>query len=91
VATQKNMGKGMLLERLTEQIRTQKGAPEDPESAARAILIKRGHMTEDGKYTEAGQKRNNMTAEERAKDRASKSLISQCRHLITAPRQTEQR
>ena len=74
MATQKNMGKGMLLERLTEQIRTQKGAPEDPESAARAILIKRGHITEDGKYTEAGQKRNNMTAEELAKDRASKKL-----------------
>jgi hypothetical protein len=74
VATQKHMGKGVLLERLTEQLRTQKGAPEDPESTARAILIKRGHMTKDGKYTEAGQKRNSMTAEERAKDRAAKKL-----------------
>lgn len=74
MATQKYMGKGVLLERLTEQLRTQKGAPKDPESVARAILVKRGHMTEDGKYTKAGQKRNNMTAEERAKDRASKKL-----------------
>jgi len=74
MATQKFMGKGVLLERLTEQLRTQKGAPEDPEGAARAILVKRGHMTKDGKYTEAGKKRNSMTAEERAKDRASKKL-----------------
>jgi hypothetical protein len=74
MATQKYMGKGVLLERLTEQLRTQKGALEDPEAAAREILNKRGHMTKDGKYTEAGQKRNSMTAEERAKDRASKKL-----------------
>ena len=72
MSTQKHMGKGVLLERLTEQLRTQKGAPKDPESVAREILIKRGHMTKDGTYTEAGQKRNSMTAEERAKDRAAK-------------------
>jgi hypothetical protein len=28
-------------------------------------------MTPDGKYTSEGQKRNSMTAEERAKDRAA--------------------
>jgi hypothetical protein len=72
MATQKYMGKGVLLERLAEQLRTQKNPPKDPKAYAREILVKRGHMTEDGKYTAAGEKRNNMTAEERAKDRASK-------------------
>lgn len=74
MSTQKYMGRGVLLQRLTEQLRTQKSPPKDPESAAKEILVKRGHMTEDGKYTKAGQKRNDMTAEERAKDRASKKF-----------------
>ena len=65
MATQKFMGRGQLLERLTAQIGDRKIAIE--------ILQKRGHITADGKsYTEEGMKRNNMTAEERAKDRASK-------------------
>lgn len=65
MATQKFMGRGQLLERLTAQIGDRKMAIE--------ILKKRGHLTADGKaYTEEGMKRNNMTAEERAKDRASK-------------------
>ena len=38
-----------------------------------AILKKRGQMTASGTLTAAGQKRNMMTAEERAKDRAAKS------------------
>lgn len=37
------------------------------------ILIDRGHLKKDGKtFTEEGKKRNMMTAEERAKDRAAK-------------------
>lgn len=62
----------MLLERLTAQMSTQKNPVKDPEAAAKAVLIARGHMNEDGSYTKQGEARNNMTAEERAKDRASK-------------------
>lgn len=67
------MGKGQLLERLTEQMRTQKNAPDDPRAAAIAVLQKRGHLKEDGKtFTAAGQARNQMTAAQRAKDRAAR-------------------
>jgi hypothetical protein len=72
MATQKYMGKGVLLERLTEQMRTQKSPPKDPEATARAVLMGRGMIDSKGGYTEKGMARNNMTAEERAKDRASK-------------------
>jgi hypothetical protein len=66
MATQKFMGRGQLLERLTAQVGDRK--------LAIGILQKRGHLKADGKtYTEEGIKRNSMTAEERAKDRASKS------------------
>lgn len=65
MATQKFMGRGKLLERLTAQV----GSRE----MAIGILQKRGHLKADGKtYTKEGMKRNAMTAEERAKDRASK-------------------
>ena len=65
MATQKFMGKGQLLERLTAQVGNKK--------LAVSILQKRGHLKSDGRtYTEEGFKRNSMTAEERAKDRASK-------------------
>lgn len=65
MATQKFMGKGQLLERLTAQVGSRK--------LAIGILQKRGDLKADGKtYTEKGMKRNAMTAEERAKDRASK-------------------
>ena len=64
MATQKFMGRGELLERLAAQVGDRK--------LAIGILQKRGHLKEDGKtYTNAGIKRNAMTAEERAKDRAS--------------------
>lgn len=72
MATQKYMGKGVLLERLTEQMRTQKSPPKDPEATARAVLVGRGMMDSEGGYTKKGTARSNMTAEERAKDRASK-------------------
>jgi hypothetical protein len=65
MATQKFMGRGHLLERLTAQVGDKK--------LAVGILQKRGHLKADGKtYTKEGMKRNAMTAEERAKDRASK-------------------
>ena len=65
MATQKFMGRGHLLERLTAQV--------GDKSLAVSILQKRGHLKSDGKtYTKEGIKRNAMTAEERAKDRASK-------------------
>jgi hypothetical protein len=72
MATQKYMGKGVLLERLTEQMRTQKSPPKDPEATARAVLMARGMIDSKGSYTKKGEERNSMTAEERAKDRASK-------------------
>lgn len=72
MATQKFMGRNQLVDRLTEQMRTQSGAPKDPEAAARSILIARKMMTEDGELTTFGKRRDSMTAEERALDRASK-------------------
>lgn len=63
--TQKFMGRGQLLERLTAQV--------GDRQKAIALLQSRGHLEADGKtYTAEGMKRNMMTAEERAKDRASK-------------------
>jgi hypothetical protein len=65
MATQKFMGRGQLLERLTAQV--------GDRNKAIGILQKRGHLKADGKtYTVEGMKRNMMTAQERAKDRASK-------------------
>lgn len=64
MATQRFMGRNQLLDRLTAQV--------GDEGLARAILIDRGHMTASGKLTAEGQRRNAMTAEERAIDRAAK-------------------
>lgn len=67
------MGRGQLLDRLTEQMRTQKNPPSDPRATAIAVLQKRGQLKNDGKtFTIAGHARNNMTAEQRALDRAAK-------------------
>jgi hypothetical protein len=64
VATQKFMGRGKLLERLAAQV--------GDKGLAIGILQKRGHLKSDGKtYTKEGMARNVMTAEERAKSRAS--------------------
>ena len=63
--TQKFMGRGQLIDRLTAQVG-------DRDTAIK-ILQKRGHLMADGKtLTAEGIKRNMMTAEERAKDRAAK-------------------
>ena len=64
MATQKFMGRNQLVDRLTAQVGNR--------DTAIAILKERGHMKEDGTLTLAGQKRNMMTAEERAKDRAAR-------------------
>lgn len=64
MSTQKHMGRGSLIKRLTAQVGSEKEAI--------AILKKRGHMDDEGKLTAKGRERDRMTAEERAKDRASK-------------------
>lgn len=64
MATQKFMGRGKLLERLAAQV--------GDRGLAIGLLQKRGHLKADGKtYTKEGMVRNSMTAEERAKSRAS--------------------
>lgn len=61
-------GRGQLVERLVHQL-----GGEAHRARAIAILQQRGYMMPDGvTLTEAGEKRNQMTAEERALDRASK-------------------
>ena len=65
MVTQKFMGRGQLVDRLAAQLGDRNKAIE--------ILKNRGHLMADGKtLTPEGMKRNLMTAEERAKDRASK-------------------
>jgi hypothetical protein len=65
MATQKFMGEGQLVNRLAAQV----GSKE----LAITLLKKRGHMNANGTLTASGRARNNMTAEQRAKDRASKA------------------
>lgn len=62
----KHMGRNSLVDRLASQVGSRKTAID--------ILIKRGHMHPDGvTLTEQGVRRNEMTAEERAIDRAVKT------------------
>lgn len=66
MATQKFMGRNNLIDRLAAQVGSR--------DMAVGILQKRGHLkpgTEE--FTPEGAARNRMTAEERAKDRASKA------------------
>jgi len=86
MATQKFMGRNQLLARLTEQMRTQKSPPKDPEATARAVLIGRKMMDEAGNLTALGRARDNMTAEERAIDRAHKRTGAPKRALQYNPR-----
>ena len=60
--TQKFMGRNQLVKRLIAQV--------GDKGVAYALLKKRGHMNPDGTLTAEGQKRNTMTASERAHDRA---------------------
>jgi hypothetical protein len=60
------MGRNDLIDRLTAQVGNRDMAIE--------ILRQRGHVHPDSEeFTTGGMVRNKMTAEERAKDRASKS------------------
>lgn len=61
--TQKFSGRGQLVNRLAAQMGSRK--------AAITMLKRRGHMNPDGTLTHEGLKRDAMSAEERAKDRAS--------------------
>jgi len=60
------MGRGELVPRLIAQVGN--------EAFAKNLLKKRGHMNPDGTLTAEGEKRNQMTAEERAFDRAGESV-----------------
>jgi len=65
MATQKFMGKNELVNRLAAQVKSK--------PLAINILKKRGDLKTDGKtLTANGKKRDNMTAEERAVNRATK-------------------
>jgi len=59
------MGRNQLVDRLAAQV----GSRE----LAVSLLQKRGHMTPSGQLTAEGRRRNAMTAEERAKDRAARA------------------
>lgn len=65
MTTQKFMGRHSLVKRLTAQV--------GDEGMAIAILKKRGQMSPSGQLTAEGRRRDNMTAAERAKDRAAKA------------------
>jgi hypothetical protein len=60
--TQKYMGKNQLIERLAAQMGSRESALD--------LLRARGHVDAQGQLTAAGKLRDNMTAEERALDRA---------------------
>ena len=60
------MGRGELVPRLIAQVGN--------EAFAKNLLKKRGHMNQDGTLTAEGERRNQMTAEERAFDRADESV-----------------
>jgi len=62
MVTQKFMGSGQLIDRLTAQVKDR--------GFAMALLKKRGDMNSNGSLTPKGEARNQMTAEERAIDRA---------------------
>ncbi len=64
MATQKFMGAGQLIKRLSAQVGSK--------DMAMGILQKRGHVDAKGSLTAAGKARDSMTAEERALDRSSK-------------------
>lgn len=65
MATMKHMGRNSLIDRLAAQVGSREMAV--------GILQKRGHLYPGSeRLTPEGQKRNMMTAEERAIDRASK-------------------
>ena len=68
MSTLQFMGRGELVPRLIAQV--------GDEAFALNLLKKRGHMNPDGTLTAEGEKRNQMTAEERAFDRAGESTYT---------------
>jgi len=63
--TQKFMGRGQLINRLSAQVGSKEKAIK--------ILQNRGHLMADGKtLTEEGKRRDRMTAEERSNDREAR-------------------
>jgi hypothetical protein len=63
--TQKFMGRGQLINRLSAQVGSREKAIK--------ILQNRGHLMADGKtLTEEGKRRDRMTAEERSNDREAR-------------------
>lgn len=60
----KFLDRGQLVERLTSQVGSRQMATQ--------LLVKRGHMTPDGKLTKEGERLNNMTASERAIERQAR-------------------
>ena len=65
MTTQKFMGRNQLIDRLTAQMNGNREGALD-------VLRKRGHVDDKGQLTAEGKKRDAMTAEERAIDRAVK-------------------
>jgi hypothetical protein len=78
MATQKFMGKNSLIDRLASQVGSR--------DVAIGILQKRGQADAQGNLTSAGKKRDAMTAEERALDRASKSSGKPSNNYVYDPR-----
>ena len=66
------MGRNQLIDRLSAQLRAN-GMQGDTRAAALDILKKRGQTDAKGNLTTAGRKRDAMTAEERAIDRAKRA------------------
>lgn len=64
MATQKFLGRGMLIDRLSAQV--------GGRQKALAILKRRGDIDDQGNLTAKGKARDRMTAGERAIDRAKK-------------------
>jgi hypothetical protein len=76
--TQKFMGRGQLINRLSAQVGSR-------EKAVR-ILQNRGHLMADGKtLTEEGKRRDRMTAEERSNDREAKKSGESANMFIYNP------
>jgi len=76
--TQQHMGRNSLVDRLAAQVGNRDLAIE--------ILKKRGHLAQDGKtLTAEGMKRNAMTAEERAIDRAVKRTGKEAKDFTYKP------
>ena len=77
--TQAAMGRNQLVERLTAQT----GSRDE----AIAQLRPRGHIEQDSEnLTPAGRARDNMTAEERAIDRASRRTKAAPKSLVYTPK-----